>query len=257
MADLKSETERFQNHLLESRQEAEKASKAADLAHRLASVHHREACRLRHQDAQAEYDRFDGERVEAKRQKEIWRAAIGAATKATDELRRVTDAILRIAVEAAEDERAIHELGESGLLPPARDVETLLDWLRQRNVTCWSGWEYIEKNISPNDRRELIQRLPHVAAGVLVASSDYERLADLFASEDDSSAYPTSYCIRHRSRAHGRKSHSGVECAARRSRQRKLALRRSLCLTIRSRRPLRLGDKDDCPAWLGPWVTVP
>ena len=383
--DLKAEAERFQNHLVESREEADKARKAADMAHRLASVHHREACRLRLQDAQTEYDRFDAERVEAKRQKEIWRAAVplarvwdarreafrlrdllqaklkefapdlekltetathfanaldhdlatarradrrpavggdpaqgasregtrrsigsrekvpprtrhwsqqlgqqlerarheeqilreqgviqageatvadalarlarelrgdrtaprqrranrskkrnckqdgsprrsrgrpsviarlsrtsktarrnlgpsergsqgagsgrhllrllqtdqvdmeaaatGAAIKATDELRRVTDAILRIGVEAAEDERAIHELGESGLLPPARDVESLLDWLRQRKVTCWSGWEYIERNVPLQDRRALIQRLPHIAAGVLVARS--------------------------------------------------------------------------------------
>ena len=74
-------------------------------------------------------------------------AATGATTKATDELRRVTDAILRIGVEAAEDERAIHELGESGLLPPTQDVESLLDWLRRRKVACWSGWKYIEENV--------------------------------------------------------------------------------------------------------------
>jgi chromosome segregation ATPase len=116
-------------------------------------------------------------------------AATGATIKATDELRRVTDAILRIGVEAAEDERAIHELGESGLLPLARDVESLLDWLRQRKVACWSGWKYIEENVSTHDRRALVQRLPHVVAGVLVASSDYERLGDLFAAGNGGFAY--------------------------------------------------------------------
>ena len=401
VVDLKTEIEQSKTQLQESTQDADKARQAADMAHRLASVHHREACRLRLQDAQTEYDRFDAERVAAKRQKEIWRAAVplarvwdarrealrlrdllqaklkefapdlekltktathfayaldhdlatarratdnrrseatrlrdkaaqareeasaagesaakdetlvqqvgqqlerarheeqilreqgviqagettvgdalarlarelqeielalteasssleetnrqqtetrtalgdaernhstiksdqdraqealdranavrraleadanllrllqtdqvdmeaaatGATIKATDELRRVTDAILRIGVEAAEDERAIHELGESGLLPPARDVESLLDWLRQRKVACWSGWKYIEENVPQQDRRALIQRLPHVAAGVLVARLDYERLGELFAAGDGGSAY--------------------------------------------------------------------
>ncbi len=119
-------------------------------------------------------------------------AATGATTKATDELRRVTDAILRIGVEAAEDERAIHELGESGLLPPTQDVETLLDWLRRRKVACWSGWKYIEENVAQQDRRALVQRLPHVAVGVLVAGPDYHRLGGLFRAEDDGPAYRCS-----------------------------------------------------------------
>jgi hypothetical protein len=114
-------------------------------------------------------------------------AATGATAKATEELRRVTDAILRIGVEAAEDERAIHELDESGLLPPTQDVESLLDWLRQRKVAAWSGWEYIEQNVPLKDRRGLVERLPHLAAGIVVANSDYERLGDLFASADDRS----------------------------------------------------------------------
>ena len=116
-------------------------------------------------------------------------AATGATSKATDELRRVTDAILKIGIEAAEDERAIRELGDSGLLPPARDVESLLDWLRRRQVACWSGWKYIEENVSPQDRRALVQRLPHIASGIIVADPDYERLGDLFAAGDGDSAH--------------------------------------------------------------------
>jgi hypothetical protein len=401
IGDLKAETGRLEERLSESRAEADKAGQAADLARRLAGVHHREACRLRLRDAQAEYERFDAERVAATRRKELWRAAVplakvrearseasrlrdllqakltefapdlekltaaatrfanaldhdlaaarragdvqrseasqlreraarareeaaaagedaakhetlaqqldrnverarqeeqilreqgvlktgeataadalarlagelreielaateagnslegighqhretraalvdaqserskigseldrareardravavrmgleadatllrllqtdrvdveaaatGATSKATDELRRVTDAILKIGVEAAEDERAIRELGESGLLPPTRDVELLLDWLRRRQVACWSGWKYIEENVPPQDRRALVQRLPHIATGIVVADPDYERLDGLFAAGDGDSAH--------------------------------------------------------------------
>ncbi len=79
IAELKAEAEQVGVHLHESREEAEKARKAADTSHSLASVHHREACRIRLQDAQAEYERFNAERVEAMRRKEIWRAAVPLA----------------------------------------------------------------------------------------------------------------------------------------------------------------------------------
>ena len=104
---------------------------------------------------------------------DIEAAATGATTKGHGRMRRVTDAILRIGVEAAEDERAIHELGESGLLPPARDVESLVDWLRRRKVTSWSGWKYIEENVSTQERREeLVERAAARRSGSLVWSGN-------------------------------------------------------------------------------------
>ena len=111
-------------------------------------------------------------------------AATSATTQASEELRRVTDAILRIGVEAAEDERAIHGLTESELLPPSQDVQSLLDWLRKQNVNCWSGWEYFQSNITLKDRRSAIGRLPQIAAGVVVANSDYDRVVELFSSDE-------------------------------------------------------------------------
>ncbi len=111
-------------------------------------------------------------------------AATSATTQASDELRRVTDGILRIGVEAAEDERAIHGLTESELLPPSQDVQTLLDWLRKQNVTCWSGFEYFQSNITLRERRSAIHRLPQIAAGVVVANSDYDRVVELFSSTE-------------------------------------------------------------------------
>lgn len=112
-------------------------------------------------------------------------AATGAATQASEELRRVTGAILRIGVEAAEDERAIHGLTETELLPPTQDVQSLLDWLRQQQINCWSGWEYFQINVTLRVRRAMIRKLPQIAAGVVVANSDYERVVELFSSGDD------------------------------------------------------------------------
>ena len=122
-------------------------------------------------------------------QVDVEAAATGAATQASDELRRVTDTILRIGVESAEDERAIHGLTESELLPPTQDVQSLLVWFRQRNVTCWSGWEYLHRNVTLNERRKVVRRLPQVAAGVVVANADYDRVVELFSAADEALGY--------------------------------------------------------------------
>jgi DNA repair exonuclease SbcCD ATPase subunit len=111
-------------------------------------------------------------------------AGVRAVTMAGEELRRITDTILRIRLEAAEDQRALHWLeGDAELLPPSQDVEALLNWLRARQVTCWSGWEYIERNVAQAKKRETAQRLPYLATGVVVASSHYDDAIELVAAE--------------------------------------------------------------------------
>lgn len=122
-------------------------------------------------------------------QVDVEAAAIGAVTQASDELRRVTDTILRIGVEAAEDEKAIHGLTETELLPPTQDVQSLLDWFQHRNVTCWSGWEYLHRNVTLKERRSMVRRLPQIAAGVVVANSDYDRVVELFSTPDEGQGY--------------------------------------------------------------------
>lgn len=122
-------------------------------------------------------------------QVDVEAAATGAATQASEELRRVTDAILRIGVEAAEDERAIHGLTETELLPPTQDVQSLLEWLQHRNVTCWSGWEYLHQNVTLKERRNMVRRLPQIAAGVVVANSDYDRVVELSGAVDEEHGY--------------------------------------------------------------------
>jgi len=107
-------------------------------------------------------------------------AATAATSQASEELRRLADTILRIGVEAAEDERAIHALTETDLFPPTQDVQSLLDWVRGQGVTCWSGWEYLQKNVTLKSRRELVERLPQVVSGVIVANAEYDRVVELF-----------------------------------------------------------------------------
>jgi hypothetical protein len=111
-------------------------------------------------------------------------AAARAVDLASEELRRITDTILRIRVEAAEDLRALHWLeGDAELLPPSKDVESLLSWFRERKVTCWSGWEYIDGNILPEEKRDTIYQLPYLATGIVIASPHYERAIELIGSQ--------------------------------------------------------------------------
>lgn len=119
-------------------------------------------------------------------QVDVEAAATAAATQASDELRRATDAILRIGVEAAEDERAIHGLSEKELLPPSQDVQSLLDWLRQQSVICWSGWEYLTSNVTLAERRTVIRRVPQIASGVVIANVEYDRVVELLDSQKQS-----------------------------------------------------------------------
>lgn len=117
---------------------------------------------------------------------DIEAAAARAISTAGDELRRITDTILRIRIEAAEEERAIDWLqGDGELLPPSRDIEATLVWLRNSGITAWSGWEYIERNVPSHERRGLAERLPFVATGVVVANRDYERVVELSDEQDN------------------------------------------------------------------------
>ena len=85
-----------------------------------------------------------------------------------DEVKRAQEAILHLRLERADDEWATEYLNDHGRLPPARDVLSLIQWLQQEGVTCWSGWEYLEKNVALDKRRDVIARSSRVVSGVVV-----------------------------------------------------------------------------------------
>ena len=112
-------------------------------------------------------------------------AAARAVDTASVELRRVAESILRIRLEAAEELRALHWLeGDAELLPPSRDVELLLIWLRSRKLTCWSGWEYIARNVPEQEKRAVVERVPYLAAGIVIADPHYELAIEAVDAED-------------------------------------------------------------------------
>ena len=111
-------------------------------------------------------------------------AAARAIGTASEELRRITDTVLRIRIESAEDERAMDWLkGDGEILPPSSDVEATLVWLHGKAIRAWSGWEYIERNTIPAERRAVAQELPFAATGIVVANSDYEQVVELTEQE--------------------------------------------------------------------------
>lgn len=85
-----------------------------------------------------------------------------------DEVKRAQEAILQLRLERADDEWATEYLHDHGRLPPARDVLSLIQWLQQEGVTCWSGWEYLEKNVALEKRRDVIARSSRLVGGVVV-----------------------------------------------------------------------------------------
>lgn len=87
-----------------------------------------------------------------------------------DEVKRAQEAILQLRLERADDEWATEYLHDHGRLPPARDVLSLSQWLQKEGVTCWSGWEYLEKNVATEKRRDVIAHSSRLVSGVVVQS---------------------------------------------------------------------------------------
>jgi DNA repair exonuclease SbcCD ATPase subunit len=74
-----------------------------------------------------------------------------------------------------EQGQTIEYLELHGLLPPSQDVRLVLDLLERNGITAWSGWKYISENLSSEQIRDFIQRLPGVVLGAIVQTSHYEK----------------------------------------------------------------------------------
>jgi hypothetical protein len=112
-----------------------------------------------------------------------------AIVQLRDAAHAVLERVVTLKIDRAEDDRALRHLEDSGLLPPGRDTQKVLDALRAKLPAVWSGWAYIEANTPDNGeaRRALVQRNSALAAGVIVRDSDFEKACELL----DSSAAVT------------------------------------------------------------------
>ncbi|MBC3195042.1 hypothetical protein H7X46_28715 [Pseudonocardia sp. C8] len=69
--------------------------------------------------------------------------------------------------EQSRDERALHALGDGGLLPDPPEIESVLQVLEKAGITAWSGRRYLAM-LPARDRGTVLERLPHLAGGVLL-----------------------------------------------------------------------------------------
>jgi hypothetical protein len=81
-----------------------------------------------------------------------------------------------------EQEVTLEYLRAHGVLPPARDVRTVVDHLMQQGVSCSSGWAYIAENVRPEDVRAVIAQQPELAQGVLVLAKHFAKARDALES---------------------------------------------------------------------------
>ncbi|GAB3285177.1 hypothetical protein [Parasphingorhabdus pacifica] len=89
---------------------------------------------------------------------------------------------IRVAEAADERARLALESGDDALYPPPPEVEDLVQLLRDEQVRCYSGWDVLADFPDPDTRRELVTRLPHLAAGVLLNDpGDLDRARQLVA----------------------------------------------------------------------------
>jgi hypothetical protein len=79
------------------------------------------------------------------------------------------EGVLRAA--AATDQRVLDVLGSGGLLPPSEYIEDALSVLADKNITAWSGWEYLSK-IRAGERDEVLARYPYLVDGIVLNSGD-------------------------------------------------------------------------------------
>lgn len=85
---------------------------------------------------------------------------------------------LKRAVDGAEDQRALETIEATGLLPPSRDVERVIDALSERGIRAVSGPRYLAETEPAPERRARLVRDPVRFGGVIVQRSDALAVAE-------------------------------------------------------------------------------
>lgn len=83
----------------------------------------------------------------------------------------------KLSVAIAESELVLEYLQENNLLPPTRDVQTVLKVLRgkDKNIAAFPGWRHVADIFGEREKsRAFISAHPEIALGVIVIGKDFE-----------------------------------------------------------------------------------
>jgi hypothetical protein len=80
--------------------------------------------------------------------------------------------VVDLAVQTAEDHRAVEELGEQGLLPPPIEVVQGVERLRKAGIKCLTGWDYLSKSVSQEYQADVLARRPDLVSGIIIQRAD-------------------------------------------------------------------------------------
>jgi hypothetical protein len=123
---------------------------------------------------------------------------LGALRTDRLDLDRIEDAQVALVAKAAEQEQTalfglwsedaqakhiLRRLDGSGLLPPSRDAEAVVALLAPQLQMAVSGWEYASQalSIASGAARAFVEAKPHIATGVVVRDTEFERACQILA----------------------------------------------------------------------------
>lgn len=109
----------------------------------------------------------------------------------SDAIRRADSELIELALDGADDARALAAIEETKLLPPAPDLVRAHTVLADAGISSVTGWTYLaEAMVAPEPRLAAFLAAPELAAGLLVQDpSDLGRARELLA---DAGLRPTS-----------------------------------------------------------------
>ncbi|GAA1856042.1 hypothetical protein GCM10009836_40250 [Pseudonocardia ailaonensis] len=79
---------------------------------------------------------------------------------------------VELAVEGAEDERALAALAASGLLPPTLDLARAQEAVEAAGIPVTTGWRYLADSVPAGEHTAVMRAAAALAAGLLVHSAD-------------------------------------------------------------------------------------
>jgi DNA repair exonuclease SbcCD ATPase subunit len=77
----------------------------------------------------------------------------------------------RLHMDAEVDNRVLDALGKGGLLPPGDEITAALAVLTDKNITAWSGWQYLA-SVLADERDQVLARYPYLVDGIVLNSGD-------------------------------------------------------------------------------------